>query len=111
VSAAEAFLVAMSDGDGAAVERLVDPGVVLVLGPHAVEGVADVRRMAEEVAPLELRVEPLSVEESAGGAVVHARRIQRWRETGEVATDDSVDVTCRYGDDGRIVLVELRAGR
>ena len=108
MSVAEDFLVAMSDGDGAAVERLVDPGVVLVLGPHAVEGVADVRRMAEEVAPLELRVEPLSVEETAGAAVVRARRIQRWRETGEIATEDSVDVTCRYGDDGRIVRVELR---
>jgi hypothetical protein len=107
---AEDFLLAMSDGDGDAVERLVDPDVVLVLGPHAIEGVADVRRMAEEVAPLELRVEPERVEEADAVTVVHGRRVQRWRETGELANEDAVDVTCRYGEDGRIVRVELRAG-
>ena len=110
MTVAEEFLLAMSDGDGDAVERLVDPGVVLALGPHEIEGVAEVRRMAEEVAPLQMRVEPERVEESGGVTVVQARRVQRWRETGEVATDDPVEVTCRTGGDGRIVRVELRAG-
>ena len=110
MTVAEEFLLAMSDGDGDAVERLVAPDVVLVLGPHEVEGAAELRRMAEEVAPLEMRIEPDAVEESAGAAVVRGRRVQRWRETGEIATEDEVDVTCTYGEDGRIVRVELRAG-
>ena len=108
MTVAEEFLLAMSDGDGDTVERLVAPDVVLVLGPHEVEGAAELRRMAEEVAPLEMRIEPEAVEEAAGGAVVHGRRVQRWRETGEIA--DEVNVACTYGEDGRIVRVELRAG-
>jgi limonene-1,2-epoxide hydrolase len=110
VTVAEEFLLAMSDGDGDAVERLVDPQVVLVLGPHEVEGVAQLRRMAEEVAPLEMRIEPETVEEAAGTARVHGRRVQRWRDTGEIASEDAVDVACSYGEDGRIVRVELRTG-
>jgi len=110
MTVAEEFLRAMSDGDGDAVERLVAPDVVLVLGPHEIDGAAEVRRMAEEIAPLEMRIEPEAVEEAAGGAVVRGRRVQRWRETGEIANEDEVDVTCTYGDDGRIVRVELRAG-
>ena len=110
MTVAEEFLRAMSDGDGDAVERLVAPDVVLVLGPHEIDGAAEVRRMAEEIAPLEMRIEPEAVEEAAGGAVVRGRRVQRWRETGEIANQDEVDITCTYGDDGRIVRVELRAG-
>jgi len=109
VSAAEDFLRAMSDGDGDAVERLADPGIVLALGPHELKGAAEARRMAEEVAPLEMRVEPELVEESGDVTVVQARRIQRWRETGEIAHEDAVEVRCRTGADGRIVRLELRA--
>ena len=110
MTVAEEFLRAMSDGDGDTVERLVAPDVVLVLGPHEIGGAAEVRRMAEEIAPLEMRIEPEAVEEAAGGAVVRGRRVQRWRETGEIANQVEVDITCTYGADGRIVRVELRAG-
>ncbi len=110
MTVAEDFLLAMSDGDGDALERLVDPGIVLVLGSHQVEGVADVRRMAEEVAPLDMRIEPERVEESDGVTIVHGRRVQRWRETGEIANEDAVDVICRHDETGRIVRAELRAG-
>jgi hypothetical protein len=107
VERAHAFLAAMSLGEGARVEQLVDPEVEVVIGPHVLRGVATVRRMAEEEAPLVMEVEPRSTRVEGDVVHVEAVRRQRWRETGEIANEDEVGVTIRFGHSGAVDRVEL----
>ena len=107
VERAHAFLEAMSVGDGARVEELVDPEVEVVIGPHVLRGVASVRRMAEEEAPLVMEVEPRSTRVEGDVVHVDALRRQRWRETGELANEDDLAVAIRFGPSGAVDRVEL----
>ncbi len=97
----------MSLGDGDRVEELVAPDVVLALGPHEIHGVASVRRMAEQEAELIMEVEPSEVSSTDDGVVVDAVRRQRWRESGEIATEDLVRIGLVFADDEAIVRVTL----
>jgi SnoaL-like domain len=105
---ARAFLVAMSTGDGERVTELAAPGIVVVLGPHEVVGVDEVRRLAEQEADLMMEVDPVEVREDGEYVVVDAIRRQRWRATGEVANEDRITVTIALSSDGSIARVELR---
>lgn len=107
VEGAKAFLDAMSVGDGPRVEELVDPDVEVVIGPHVLRGVASVRRMAEEEAPLMMEVEPRDCRVADGVVHVDAVRRQRWRETGEIANEDDLAVAIGFGPSGAIARVEL----
>lgn len=89
---ARSFLEAMSRGDGDRVEELVAPDVVLVIGPHEIDGMASVRRMAEQEAELVMEVEPTEARSTDDGVVVDAVRRQRWRGSGEVANEDMVRI-------------------
>ncbi len=108
VERARAFLEAMSAGDGLCVEKLVDPNVEVVIGPHVLRGATDVRRMAEEEAPLVMEVEPGASHVEGDGVHVDVLRRQRWRETGEIATEDDLSVAIEFGPSGAIARVELR---
>lgn len=104
---ARSFLEAMSRGDGDRVEELVTPTVVLVIGPHEIHGVASVRRMAEQEAELMMEVEPSEARSTDDGVVVDAVRRQRWRESGEIATEDVVRVGLVFAAGEAIVRVTL----
>lgn len=104
---ARSFLEAMSLGDGDRVEELVAPAVVLSIGPHEIHGVPSVRRMAEQEAELMMEVEPTEVRITDDGVVVDALRRQRWRESGEVATQDLVLIGLVFAADDAIVRVRL----
>ncbi len=104
---ARSFLDAMSAGDGERAVALAAPEIVVAFGAHEYVGAEALRRMAEEEAALVTAVVPDVVDETDAGVVARARRVQRWRETGEIAHEGAVQVTFAFGDGGLIERVDL----
>jgi hypothetical protein len=94
------------DADTAA--ALVEPDVEVVFGPQAFVGRDAVRELAEQEHP-ELVFETLAIgfEAHPGGVDVAARRVQRWRQTGETAAEEELQARFSFGPDGLIRRVEL----
>lgn len=104
---ARSFLDAMSAGDGDRAVALAAPEIVVAFGAHEYAGREALRRMAEEEASLVTAVVPDAVDETGCVVVARARRIQRWRETGEIAHEGAVQVTFAFGGGDLIERVDL----
>ena len=103
------FFAAMNEHDGDAAMALVDPDVEVAFGPQVFRGRDAVRELAVQEHP-ELVFETLPVSFEArddDGIDVDARRVQRWRQTGEVAAEEALQASFSFGPDGLIRRVEL----
>ena len=99
----------MNDHDADAVAALADPAIVMQIGPNQAQGVEALRAMASQPDPegLSSRVE---VDEIAGGDgryEVAARRVQRWMETDELASENELTVLIELGEDGRVTSASM----
>jgi hypothetical protein len=102
------FFEAMNAHDAEGAAALADPDVEIAFGPQAFSGRDAVRELAEQEHPeLVFETLPISFEASAEGVDVAARRIQRWRQTGEVAAEEQLQARFSFGPDGLIRRVAL----
>jgi hypothetical protein len=102
------FFAAMNAHDGEGAAALVDPDVEIALGPQAFSGRDAVRELAEQEHPeLVFETVPVNFEARADDVHVDARRVQRWRQTGEVAAEEELQARFSFGADGLIRRVEL----
>jgi len=94
------------DGDGAV--ALVDPDVEVAFGAQVFAGREAVRELAVQVHPeLVFETLPVSFDAHADGVDVAVRRVQHWRQTGEVAAEEELQARFSFGPDGLIRRVEL----
>jgi hypothetical protein len=102
------FFGAMNAHDGDAAVALVDPDVEIAFGPQVFVGRDAVRELAEQVHPeLVFETLPVSFEANADGVDVAVRRVQHWRQTGEVAAEEEMRAHFSFGPDALIRRVEL----
>ena len=107
-TAIAAFFAAMNENDADTAASLVDANVEIALGPHVMTGRDAVRELAvQEDAELEFETVPVSFDVDGDHVNVTARRVQRWRDSGEIATDDEVQARIDLGDAGLITRVQL----
>jgi hypothetical protein len=107
-TAIAAFFAAMNRHDADTAASLVVPDVEIVLGPHALTGRQAVRELAvQEDAELVFETVPVSFAADGDHVDVTARRLQRWRQTGEVAVDEELQARFTLDSEGLIVRVEL----
>ena len=107
-TAVAAFFAAMNKNDADTAASLVDPNVEIALGPHVMTGRDAVRELAvQEDAELEFETVPVSFDDAGDHVNVTARRVQRWRDSGEVATDDEVQARVDVDEAGLITRVQL----
>src|SRR3954470_9132583 len=97
-----AFFAAMNAQDADAVTALARPDITIAFGPNEVSGHEGLRELAlqtDDQLPSEWV--PVRVTQEDGGRVnVDARRVQRWRETGDVASEDEMQVHFVLDDAG-----------
>jgi hypothetical protein len=102
------FFAAMNAHDGDAAVALVDPDVEVAFGPQVFAGREAVRELAVQVHPeLVFETLPVSFDANADGVDVAVRRVQHWRQTGEVAAEEDLQARFAFGPDGLIRRVEL----
>jgi limonene-1,2-epoxide hydrolase len=102
------FFAAMNAHDGDAAATLVDPEVEVAFGPEVFAGRDAVRELAEQEHPeLVFETVPVSFEAQADGVEVVAKRMQRWRRTGEVAAEEELLARFSFGPDSLIRRVEV----
>jgi hypothetical protein len=105
---AKAFFAAMNAHDADTAASLVDPSVEIVLGPHVMTGREAIRELAvQEDAELEFETVPVSFEADGDHVNVTARRVQRWRQSGEIAVDEEVQARFDLDSEGLITRAEL----
>jgi hypothetical protein len=98
----------MNENDADTAASLVDPDVEITLGPHVMSGRDAIRELAlQEDAELVFETVPLSFDADGDHVNVSARRVQRWRDSGEIATDDEVQARFDLDSTGLITRVEL----
>jgi hypothetical protein len=104
-----AFFAAMNAQDPDAAAALTREDVAIALGPHEHRGRGALRELALQTDDqLSFELVPLRFEaESAGCVSVSARRIGRWRSTGEIAAEEDVLARFTLDPDGTIARVEL----
>ena len=86
-----AFFAAMNAQDGDAAAALVAPTVEIALGSHVFAGQEAVRGLAGQQDPqLEFETIPVSFAGDGDRVEVSARRVQRWRESGDIAAEEDV---------------------
>jgi ketosteroid isomerase-like protein len=107
--AIQSFFSAMSTQDADAAAALVDPDVAIVMGPHVLTGQAALRELALQQDPqLAFDTVPVNIDvESDTRITVQARRTSRWRESGEVAAEDDVQVVFDLDGEGLITRIEM----
>jgi len=98
------FFDAMNDHDADAVAALADPAIAIQIGPNQAQGVEALRAMASQPDPegLTSRVEVDEIAGAGGSFEVAARRVQRWTETDELASEDGLSVLIEVGEDGLV---------
>src|SRR5215212_3591666 len=98
----------MNEHDADAAAALVVPDVEIAFGAQVFSGPQAVRELALQEHP-ELVFETLPVGFDADGdrIDVTARRVQRWREGGEIAVDENVRFSFALDSSGLIERVEL----
>lgn len=102
------FFAAMNAHDADAAAALVDPNVEIVLGSRVFVGHEAIRELAvQEDAQLVFETIPVTFEGDTAQMDVVARRVQRWRQTGEIAVDEDVHARFSLGSGGLITRVEL----
>src|SRR6187551_3562840 len=94
------------DAEGAA--ALVEPDVEIAFGSNVFSGRDAVRELALQEHPeLVFETTAVGVEGEGDRVAVTARRVQRWREDGEIAADEEVRFSFTLGPSGLIARVEL----
>ena len=103
------FFDAMNDHDADAVATLVDPAIVIQIGPNQARGVEALRAMAGQLGPdgLSSRVEVDEIDGGDGNFAVAARRVQHWTETNELASEDELSVIFELGENGLITRASM----
>jgi len=104
-----AFFSAMNEQDAEAATSLARPDVVIALGPDEIVGHDGLRRLASQRDDqLTFEWLPLRVlDESDQRVSVDARRVQRWRATGEVASEDELVALFTLDETGKIARIEI----
>lgn len=107
--AIEAFFAAMNARDADAAAALADPDVEIVLGPHRMTGQDAIRELALQEDPqLVFQNVPVTFEAQGETRVaVAARRTSRWRESGEPAGEDEMQVLFDLDGDGLFTRIEM----
>ena len=108
-SAIRAFFDAMNAQDADAAVALTREDVVIAFGPNEAQGHEALRELATQVdEQLSAEITPVDFElESPSSVRVSARRIDRWRSTGETATERDVQARFSLDADGAITRVEF----
>jgi len=108
-TAIAAFFTAMNEHDADTAASLVDPNVEIVLGgSHVFSGREAVRELAvQQDAKLAFETVPVSFDADGDRVNVVARRVQRWRESGEIAADEELQARFDLDSAGLITRVEL----
>ena len=103
------FFDAMNDHDADAVAALAEPAIVIQIGPNQTLGVEALRSIASQPDPegLSSRVEVDEIADSDGSYEVAARRVQRWTETNELASEDELSVIIELGEDGLVTRASM----
>jgi ketosteroid isomerase-like protein len=104
-----AFFEAMNAQDADAAAALTREDVTFAIGPNELSGREVLRELATQVdEQLSVELVPLTFEKDSPGSVsVSARRIERWRSTGETAAEQDVAARFTLDPDGTIARVEL----
>lgn len=103
-----AFFAAMNTQDADTAASLVDPNVEIALGPHVFSGRDAVRELAvQEDAELVFETVPVTFDVDGNHVTVVARRVQRWRESGEIAVKEELQARFELDSAGLITRVEL----
>lgn len=107
--AIRAFFDAMNVQDADAAVSLTREDVVIAFGPNEFRGHAVLRELALQVdEQLSSEIVPVGFEADGPGSVcVSARRIDRWRHTGETATERDIEAGFSFDADGLIARVRL----
>ena len=103
------FFDAMNTGDADAVAALVDPAIVIRMGPQSAEGVEAVREIASQTGPETLRssVEIVELVGDCGRFEITAHRVQRWAETNELASEEKLKAVFYLDEHGLVTRAEL----
>jgi len=104
-----AFFAAMNEHDADTAASLVDPSVEIALGgSHVFSGREAVRELAVQEDPeLVFETTPVSFDADGDQVKVTARRLQRWRQSGEIAVDEDLPARFELDSAGLITRVEL----
>ena len=104
------FCEAINDNDADAAVALAAPSIEIQIGPNRVEGLDALRAMASQPGPegLDSRVEIIDIEGSGGQFEVPARRVQRWSETNELASEEELIVSIDLDEQGRVTRAEMQ---
>jgi hypothetical protein len=107
-AAIRAFFDAMNAQDADAAMGLTQEDVVIAFGPNEFQGHEALRELATQVdEQLSGEITPVEFhEDSPGSVLVRARRIDRWRSTGEIATERDIEARFSLAD-GAITRVEM----
>ena len=102
------FFAAMNTHDGDAAAALVDPNVEITLGSQLFIGRDALRELALQKDPqLAFETVPVTFKGDSIHMNVEARRVQRWRHTGEIAADEDVQARFTLNSGGLITHVQL----
>jgi len=102
------FFAAMNSHNGDAAAALVDPNVEITLGSQLFSGRDSVRELAVQKDPqLASETIPVTFKGDSNHMNVEARRVQRWRHTGEIAADEDVQALVSLDPGGLITRVQL----
>jgi hypothetical protein len=106
--AIQTFFAAMNTHDGDAAAALVDPNVEITLGSQLFIGRDAIRELAAQEDPrLAFETVPVTFKGDSNHMNVEARRVQRWRHTGEIALDEDVQARFSLDSGGVITHVQL----
>jgi hypothetical protein len=99
----------MNDHDADAVAALADPSIVIQFGPNQAQGVEALRALASQPDPdgLSSKVEVDEIVGADGSYDVAARRVQRWTESNELASEDELSVLIELGEDGLVTRASM----
>jgi len=108
-AAIRAFFDAMNAQDADAAVALTRDDVAVAFGPNEFEGHEALRELATQVdEQLSAEITPLGFEHEAPGTVlVSARRTDRWRSTGEIATEREIGASFSLDAGGLIARIEF----
>jgi hypothetical protein len=108
-AAIRAFFDAMNAQDADAAVALTRDDVVVAFGPNELQGHEALRELATQVdEQLSAEITPVGFEPEGPSSVsVSARRIDRWRSTGETATERDVQAHFSLDAAGVITRVEF----